>query len=98
MEEILVKMEALANGLGDSSYLPAPMLSEAREVVSRLGESNIVGLQTPQLTSLTYRASLAGSGGPWPLVSLTVDDLSVLLALKKSPHKALAQKYLGLNF
>lgn len=97
MEEILVKMEALANGLGDARYLPTPTLSEAMDVVSRLAESNIVAAVTPQTTSLTHRASLAGSGGPWPLVSLTVDDLSVYLALKKSPHKDLGEKYLGLS-
>ena len=97
MEEILVKMEALANGMGDERYLPTPTLSEAMDVVIRLAEGNIVSVVTPKSTSLTYRASLAGSGGPWPLVSLTVDDLSVLLALKKSPHKDLGQKYLGLS-
>ena len=97
MEEILVKMEALANGLGDERYLPTPGLSEAMDVVIRLAEGNIVSVVTPKSTSLTYRASLAGSGGPWPLVSLTVDDLSVLLALKKSPHKDLGLKYLGLS-
>lgn len=97
MEEILVKMEALANGLGDTRYIPAPTLGEAMQVVCRLAEGNIVSVVTPKSTSLTYRSSLAGSGGPWPLVSLTVDDLSVLLALKKSPHKALALKYLGLG-
>ena len=97
MEDILVKMEALANGLGDPRYLPTPTLAEAMDIVSRLAEGNIVSAVTPQTTSLTYRASLAGSGGPWPLVSLTVDELSVFLALKKSPHKGLGQKYLGLN-
>ena len=97
MEDILVKMEALANGLGDQRYLPTPTLAEAMDVVSRLAEGNIVSTVTPQTTSLTYRASLAGSGGPWPLVSLTVDDLSVYLALKKSPHNDLGQKYLGLT-
>lgn len=97
MEEILVKMEALANGLGDERYLPTPTLDEAMDVVIRLAEGNIVSVDTPRTTSLTYRASLAGSGGPWPLVSLTVDDLTVLLALKKSSHKELGQKYLGLS-
>lgn len=97
MEEILVKMEALANGLGDPRYLPAPTLSEAMHVVGRLAEGNIVSVLTPKSTSLTYRSSLAGSGGPWPLVSLTVDDLAVFLALKKGRvHYPLAQKYLGL--
>jgi origin recognition complex subunit 1 len=97
LEEILVKMEALANGLGDVRYLPTPNLGECLGLVSRLAEGDIVSTMTPKSTSLTYRASSAGSGGPWPLVSLTVDDLSVLLALKKSPHHALAQKYLGLK-
>lgn len=97
LEEVLVKMDALANGLGDLRYLPTPTLGECLGLVARLAEGNIVSTVTPKTTSLTYRASLAGCGGPWPLVSLTVDDLSVLLALKKSPHQALAQKYLGLK-
>lgn len=97
MEEILVKMESLANGLGNPRYLPSPTLAETMDVVARLAESNLVSAETQESTSLTFRASLAGSGGPWPLVSLVVDDLSVLLALKKSPHNALAQKFLGLG-
>lgn len=104
MDEILVKMQALAQSLGDARYLPTPSVSECLGLVARLAEGHLVSTMSTTMSSTrgavgTVAPSLAmrSGGGPWPLVSLTVDDLSVLLALKKSPHQPLAQKYLGLK-
>jgi origin recognition complex subunit 1 len=101
MDEILVKMQALAHGLGDRRYLPPPSVGECLGLVARLAEGNLVS--TTMTTTLTTTRGSSGTtvtgGGssPWPLVSLAVDELSVLLALKKSTHQPLALKYLGLK-
>ena len=97
VEEIMTKMDAMANSVGDPMYSPAPTLSETLGILTRLGEAHLISLHTPQNASISYRASLAGSGGAWPLVSMVMDDVAVLLALKGTPHKQLAQKYLAMS-
>jgi origin recognition complex subunit 1 len=97
VEELLSKMEGTANAFGDMEYLPAPSLPETLGMLTRLGEAHLVSLQTPRTSSVSYRAALAGSGGAWPLVSLQVDDIAIMLALRQSPHNELAQKYLVTN-
>jgi len=95
LEELMTKMEAFANASGNPLYLPALTLPQALGILSRLGDAGLISLETPRHTSMSYRASLAGSGGAWPLVSMAMDDFAVLIALKGTPHNGLAQKYLA---
>jgi len=95
LEELMTKMEGIANAAGDPLYLPALTLPQALGILSRLGDARLIGLETPRHSSMSYRASLAGSGGAWPLVSMVMDDVAVLLALKGTPHNDIAQKYLS---
>lgn len=95
VEEIVTKMESMAHAAGDPLYLPPPTLSETLGILSRLRDVHLVSMETPRNASMSFRASLAGSGGAWPLVSMVMDDLAILLALKDTPHHDLAQKYLA---
>ena len=97
VEEIMTKMEGMANASGDPEYQPAPNLPETLGILSRLGEANLVSLQTPRNSSVSFRASLAGSGGAWPLVTLQLDDIAIMVALKGTPHHDLSQKHLMTN-
>ena len=94
LEEIMTKMEAIANSYGNA-YLPAISLPQALGILSRLADVGLVFLRTPHNASMSFRASLAGSGGAWPLVSLAMEDVTLLVALKETPHHELAQKYLS---
>jgi origin recognition complex subunit 1 len=96
VEEVLVKMESIANSSGDRQYLPAPSLSETLSILARLGEAQLVSMVTPRGSSIGYRSCVAGSGGPWPVVSLMIDSVALLLALKSTPHKDLAEKHLSM--
>jgi origin recognition complex subunit 1 len=96
VEELLVKMESIANSSGDRQYLPAPSLSETLNILARLGEAQLVFMVTPRGSSIGYRSCIAGSGGPWPVVSLMIDNVALLLALKSTPHKDLAEKHLSI--
>jgi Cdc6-like AAA superfamily ATPase len=93
VEEIMTKMESIANASGDPMYLPPPNLPETLDIYDRLHQSDLVKLETPQNSS--NHASIAGSGGPWPLVKMIMDDVAVLLALKGTPNHDLAQKHLS---
>ena len=95
VEELVMKMASVANAAGDKQYLPPPSLDETLILLRNLGASSLINLDSPQNMSLSYRSALAGSGGAWPLVSLPVDDVAVIVALKESPHHRLAQKHLG---
>jgi AAA lid domain len=95
VEELVTKMDSIAHSQGDPQYLPPPTLEETLVMLRSLDAANMVTLDSPQNASLSYRASLAGSGGAWPLVSLPVDDVAVLVALKDTSHHRLAQKHLG---
>jgi origin recognition complex subunit 1 len=95
VEEITTKMRSIADSFGDPMYLPPPTLPETLGMLSRLRDNHLVAMASPRDRSLSFRASLAGSGGPWPLVSMVMDDLAVLLALKETPHYNLAQKFLS---
>jgi len=98
VEEIVTKMEGMAYATGDEQYLPPMSLCESLDVLVRLHEAKLVALSTPRNASLSYRASIAGSGGAWPLVHLNVDDATVIVAaLRCTPHKELSQKYLNTN-
>eukprot|EP00522_Entomoneis_paludosa_P006133 CAMPEP_0172444436 /NCGR_PEP_ID=MMETSP1065-20121228/4482_1 /TAXON_ID=265537 /ORGANISM="Amphiprora paludosa, Strain CCMP125" /LENGTH=348 /DNA_ID=CAMNT_0013194969 /DNA_START=36 /DNA_END=1082 /DNA_ORIENTATION=+ len=94
-EEIVLKMDGIANAFGDEMYLPSPSLSETLDLLTHLGESHLVSLRSQRTTSVSCRASLAGSGGPWPLAALLVEDIAIFHALKGTCHGRLAQKYLG---
>jgi Cdc6-like AAA superfamily ATPase len=98
VEEILTKMESIANSHGDELYLPPPSLSEALEIVSQLHQSHLITTNSPMYTSLSQRASLTGCGGPWPLVSMVLDDIAVHQALKETQHAALASKFLSKTY
>ena len=95
VEELLTKMEAIANAHGHRMYLPTLSLSEVLGMLSRLADTRLVSLETEQNTSMSFRASMAGCGGPWPLVSLAMESEAVRIALKETPHSELAQKYLS---
>jgi hypothetical protein len=98
VEELMAKMKSMADALGDRQYLPAPSLQELLGLLSRLGEAHLITNHTTRNSSLSYRASIAGSGGAWPLVSGAVEDEVVWVALKDSPHKELAAKFLMNSF
>jgi origin recognition complex subunit 1 len=92
LDEILTKMKALANALGDPRYQPPPTLGEALEIVTRLGEARVVGLSTSTTCSTSYRPGVSSGGGPWPLVSMVMDDSAIFEALKKTENRELALK------
>ncbi|GKY90273.1 hypothetical protein MPSEU_000001400 [Mayamaea pseudoterrestris] len=94
VEEVMTKMQAMANGMGDVRYTPSLSLMETLQVLSQLGAAQLVSLQTPRNVSVSYRAAMAGSGGAWPLVALLVDANALWLTLKNGPHEALVKKYL----
>ena len=94
VEEVITKMESIANATCESKYLPAPALDETLDILSRLSEGQIVKLETPRHTSVSYRSTLVGSGGVWPLVSLLVDHIAIFVALKNTDHKLIAEKYI----
>ena len=95
VEEIMTKMDALAGGFGDEQYTPAPRLEETLFLLQRLAEVQIVQLSTPNNASLSYRSTLTGMGGAWPIASLLPDESNLLLALRGTKHAQLAQKYLS---
>jgi hypothetical protein len=92
LDEILTKMKALANALGDPRYQPPPTLGEALEIVTRLGEARVIGLSTSTTCSTSYRPGVSSGGGPWPLVSMVMDDSAIFEALKKTENRELALK------
>ncbi|KAG7352351.1 cell division control protein 6 [Nitzschia inconspicua] len=85
VQDIVTKMEAVANGSGELQYLRPPNVNETLRLVNVLGEMNLVKLKTDK--------SLSGRS-PWPAISLVVDDLALLKGFKNTPHKQLAEKYL----
>ncbi|KAG7366433.1 cell division control protein 6 [Nitzschia inconspicua] len=85
VQDIVTKMEAVANGCGDLQYLRPPNINETLQLTNDLGEMNLVKLKTDK--------SLSGRS-PWPTISLVVDDLTLLKGFKNTPHKQLAEKYL----
>jgi hypothetical protein len=93
--EITAKMRSMADGFGDPMYLPPPTLLETLGMIPRLYDNHLIAVTTPRYRSLSFRASLAGSGGPWPLVSMVMDDLAVISALKGTPHNDLVQRFLS---
>jgi origin recognition complex subunit 1 len=95
VEEITAKMRSMADAFGDPMYLPPPTLPETLSMIPRLYDNHLIAVMSPRDRSLSFRASLAGSGGPWPLVSMVMDDLAVLQALKDTPHYDLAQRFLS---
>lgn len=97
VEEILAKMKSMANTFESEEYRPAPSLPETLGMLTRLSEAHILVTETPRQTSIGYRASLAGSGGPWPLVSVVLDDSALLMALKGTIHSRLARKHLAMS-
>jgi origin recognition complex subunit 1 len=98
IEEITTRMRTISDAFGNPLYLPSPSLPETLQMISRLRDNHLIAMTSPRDSSLSFRASLAGSGGPWPLVSMVMDDLAVLMALKDTPHYELAQKFLSRSF
>jgi origin recognition complex subunit 1 len=95
VEEVTTKMRSMSDAFGDPMYLPPPSLPEILNMIPRLRDNHLIATITPKDRSLSFRASLAGSGGPWPLVSMVMDDLAIVMALKESQHYELAQKFLS---
>jgi Cdc6-like AAA superfamily ATPase len=90
VDEIVTKMEAMVNALGDNQYIPPPSLTETLQLLAQLGTAHLISLQTPRNASITR----AGTGGPWPLSKLLVDETVVWVALKDTPHNPLVKRYL----
>lgn len=95
VEELLIKMDSVAGGFGDEDYLPAPRFDETMWLLQRLAEAQIVQLTTPTQASLSYRSTLTGMGGAWPIASLLLDHMNLLVAFRGTKHQALADKYLS---
>lgn len=95
IEEIMTKMDGVAGAFGDEQYTPPPRFEETLFMLNRLAEAQLVNLQTPTNASLSFRSSLAGMGGAWPIASLLLDESSLLIALRGTRHNDLAQKYLA---
>jgi Cdc6-like AAA superfamily ATPase len=94
LEEILTKMNAMAKSLGDERYLPPPSLDETLSIMSRLREAHVIGLSTSKSCSTSHRPGVSGSGGPWPLVFMVIEDSTILVAMKNSDNQELAMRYL----
>lgn len=90
VEELLSKMEALANGSGDPEYSPPPNLDELFGLMSRMSSSRLIVLGKPVMVNSVV-------GGPWPRVCSAVDEVTVLSAFRSTRHHALAQKYLAVR-
>lgn len=95
IEEIMMKMEAVSGGFGEDQYTPPPRFEETLFLLNRLAESQIVHLETPTNASMSFRSSLTGMGGAWPIASMLMDETNLLLALRGTKHNELAQKYLS---
>lgn len=98
INDIVVKMEALANASGDSQYVPAPSFEETIRLLTRLGEMNLVDLQTLKSSSVSFRQTQGGSGGAFPMSSLAIDELTISKGLKNTTHHELALKNLPFGF
>jgi origin recognition complex subunit 1 len=94
IEEVIMKMEAMASSTGDNRYMPAPGLAETLTIICRLSQAGLVTLYMSNDTSITYSQSLVGSGGAWPFVNLTLDDVTIYTALKTTQHSQLANRYI----
>mmetsp|Transcript_60079 Transcript_60079/g.147754 ORF Transcript_60079/g.147754 Transcript_60079/m.147754 type:complete len:92 (-) Transcript_60079:3141-3416(-) len=85
-------MEAISDTAGDPQYSPPPAFGETLELMNRLGEMNLIFMNTPHSSSTSYRASQGGSGGAWPLTTPAIDELTLLRGLKGTRHRQLAEK------
>lgn len=91
VEDILTKMKAISSSLGDSRYSPPPSLHETLGMIQELSEMRLVGLDLSQ----DHDVSSSLSGLFLPLVEPLFSDLEVLIALKKTDHKAIGEEYLS---
>jgi origin recognition complex subunit 1 len=96
--EITVKVKSIASTTGSTMYYPPPDTMEILTILSELEAADLVTLCTTRNSSMSYRSSLAGCGGTWPLASLSIDDQTLYNALKKTQHDDLASKYLLYNY
>jgi hypothetical protein len=96
--ELMTKMDALASGSGDNQYMPAPNFDEVLYMLTNLAEGSLLKLQTPKSSKTTFQASLGGSGGAWPMISLGYDWTDLRKAFKNTVHKDLAEKHLSPQF
>lgn len=60
-----------------------------------LTQAQLVVLFTPRSNGRAFRAAQGGSGGAWPIVSLPMDYQDIRTALRKSPHREIAEKFLS---
>lgn len=99
LEEIMSKMEQLAKSSGNEIYLPPPTLEETLGLVSRLADCQLVSvaMATKRLSSISFRSSISGCGGCWPMVYTDAEDTTLMMSLKSTPHSKLANKYLGVS-
>lgn len=93
--DVFTKMDSVARAFGNKQYLPSPGLRETLRLLARLGEAGVLTMEAPRSTDTSYVASSAGNGVAWPMVSTKLDDTTILLALKGTPHFDLAKKYLA---
>jgi len=90
IEEVVTKMESMANSLGSRKYIPCPQYHMVIGMLCPLGEAGILKLSTPNGSQ-----GICGTNGAGTLVTLNMDAFEVLSSLKDTLHYPLAQKFLG---
>jgi origin recognition complex subunit 1 len=95
VEELMSKMDAIANASGKSMYLPSPNLPEILDLLARLSAAHLITVETSSKASLGSCSSLVVSGGPWPLVSSIIDPVAIFISLRDTQHRDIAEKYLS---
>jgi hypothetical protein len=93
--DLVTKVESIANALGESMYLPPPVVHEILDIVNRLADRRLIRLHTDKSSANAFRASKGGSGGSWPTITPAVDGSDILPVLRLGFHAKLAEKYLG---
>ena len=91
VEEVLTKMESMANSFGSRNYLPCPQYHMILAMMCPLGEAGLLKLTTANGSG----NGLCGTNGAETLVSLNMDSYEVLSSLKDTAHYPLAQKFLA---
>jgi len=99
LRELLQKMKSVAESFGDIEYMPIPTFKELNEMCNRLTEVGLLNLTLPRLLhprtiSVTEQDS---QGGVLPTIKSKVENSDLYIALRNSPHKNMAEKFLGVK-
>jgi len=85
VQEMLTKIESIANGSGEERYLSARLsLGDLLGILSRLGDAGILTLTTPK-----------HSNHPWPLIQTSLEPYEINSSYRNTPHSKLAEKHLA---